>query len=215
MLNNIIIHKMEDYDYDYEYENEDIDVEIDKNIILVKMLSDFNLSEQQIEFFLSRNNFDFDVAIRFFINNYQEPLYAQQLVDYEDMFYDFDEDDFEWSEEMNEKVYDLVFSLINTYNVNLTNLILTIIFNDDHILQEDKQQYMDEILSTYDENNLDDFIEKIKYPFINYIFNIFVEYSQYYREVDDIIERLVENENINRVDNLEYEINETYDSDYE
>jgi len=204
-----------DYDYDYEYEDEDIDVEIDKTNILVKMLLDFNLSEQEIDSIISRNNFDFEVAITFFINNYQVPFYTQNLINYEDMFYEYEEDDLDWQDDLYEKVSDLIFVLINSYNINFTNLVLTIVMNDNHILQEDKEQYINECIELYDSNDLNDFIEKIKNPFINYIFNLFVEYSQYYKDVEDVIENLLENEEFPIIDNLQYEIDAEYDSESE
>jgi len=204
-----------DYDYDYEYEDEDIDVEIDKTNILVKMLLDFNLSEQEIDSIISRNNFDFEVAITFFINNYQVPFYTQNLINYEDMFYEYEEDDLDWQDDLYEKVSDLIFILMNVYNVNLTNFVLTIVMNDNHILQEDKEQYINESMDIYDANDLDNFIEKIKNPFINYIFNLFVEYSQYYKDVEDVIENLLENEEFPIIDNLQYEIDASYDSESE
>lgn len=203
-----------DYD-DYEYQDEDVDIEIDKTNILVKMLLDFNVSDRDIELFLSRNNFNFEVAIRFFINNYQEPFYTQNIVDYVDMFYEYDADELEWIEEMDEKLSELIFFLTNTYNVNPTNLILTIVMDDDHILQEDKQQFIDESIELYDTNNLNDFIDKIKYPLMNYIFNLFIRYSEYYRDIEDLIEQLLENEDFTTTDNLEYDIDESYESESE
>lgn len=203
-----------DYD-DYEYQDEDVDIEIDKTNILVKMLLDFNVSYRDIELFLSRNNFNFEVAIRFFINNYQEPFYTQNIVDYVDMFYEYDADELEWIEEMDEKLSELIFFLTNTYNVNPTNLILTIVMDDDHILQEDKQQFIDESIELYDTNNLNDFIDKIKYPLMNYIFNLFIRYSEYYRDIEDLIEQLLENEDFTTTDNLEYDIDESYESESE
>lgn len=202
-------------EYDYEYEDEDIDVEIDKTNILVKMLIDFNISDQEIDSIISRNNFDFEVAIRFFINNYQEPLYTQNLVDYQDMFYEYEEDLLDWEDELYEKVSDLIFLLINSYNVNFTNLVLTIVMNDNHILQEYKEQYINESIESYDSNDLNDFIEKIKNPLINYIFNLFVGYSQYYKDIEDVIENFLENEEFPIMDNLQYEIDESYDSESE
>ena len=202
-------------DYDYEYEDEDIDVEIDKTNILVKMLLDFNLSEREIDSIISRNNFDFEVAITFFINNYQAPFYTQNLINYEDMFYEYEADDLDWQDDLYEKVSDLIFLLINNYNINFTNLVLLIVMNDNHILQEDKEQYINESIELFDSNDLNDFIEKIKNPFINYIFNLFVEYSQYYRDVEDVIENLLENEEFPIIDNLQYEIDAEYDSESE
>jgi len=202
-------------EYGYEYESEDIDVEIDKTNILVKMLSDFNVLDDDIESFLSRNNFDFEVAIRFFINNYQAPFYTQDLVNYEDMFYDYETDDLNWDDEMDETIEELIFLLITVYNVNPNNLVYTIIMNDEHILQEDKQQYIDESIGIYDINNLDEFIDKIKYPLINYIFNIFVSYNTYYRNIEDIIEQLLENEDFVGPDNINYDIDNSYYSESE
>lgn len=204
-----------DYDYDYEYEDEDIDVEIDKTNILVKMLIDFNISDQEIDSIISRNNFDFEVAIRFFITNYQIPFYTQNNIDYQDMFYEYEADDIDWQDDLYEKVSDLIFLLINSYNVNFTNLVLTTVINDNHILEVDKEQYINESIESYDSNDLNNFIEKIKNPLINYIFNLFVQYSQYYRDIEDFIEILLENEEFPIIDNLQYDIDTSYDSESE
>lgn len=204
-----------EYDYEYEYEEEDIDIEIDKTNILIKMLLDFNISDQEIDLALSRNNFDFEVAIRFFINNYQAPFYTQNLVDYQDMFYEYEADELDWQSELYEKISDLIFLLMNIYNVNLTNFVLTIVMNDNHILQEDKEQYINESIDIYDSNDLTNFVEKVKNPLINYIFNLFVDYPQYYKDVEDVIENLLENEEFPIIDNLEYDIDTSYDSESE
>lgn len=188
----------------YDYEDMEIDYEIDDNVILVKMLKDFGLSNLEISEVLGRSNLNFEVIMRFFINNYNSDNFDDDSVDYNDMFID---EDFE----IDEKIENLVMTLIQIYNINLTDIIEFIVNQDNHIQPSDKNMYVNQLNQYYVDNDFTNFVENIKYPFMNYIYFLFENYNSYRLDIEDDIENFIdffEDGTLNYENNLSYDTEE-------
>lgn len=189
----------------YDYEDMEIDYEIDDNVILVKMLKDFGLSNLEISEVLGRSNLNFEVIMRFFINNYNSDNFDDDSVDYNDMFID---EDFE----IDEKIENLVMTLIQIYNINLTDIIEFIVNQDNHIQPSDKNMYVNQLNQYYVDNDFTNFVENIKYPFMNYIYILFENYNSYRLDIEDDIENFID---FFEDDTLNYENSLSYDTEEE
>lgn len=188
----------------YDYEDMEIDYEIDDNVILVKMLKDFGLSNLEISEVLGRSNLNFEVIMRFFINNYNSDNFDDDSVDYNDMFID---EDFE----IDEKIENLVMTLIQIYNINLNDIIEFIVNQDNHIQTSDKNMYVNQLNQYYIDNDFTNFVENIKYPFMNYIYFLFENYNSYRLDIEDDIENFIdffEDGTLNYENNLSYDTEE-------
>jgi len=182
------------------------DIEFSNEIILTKLLSDFRFSNDQITSTLI--NEDLKNVIEFFINNYQTYFEDLEDVEYEDMFSYEDE-------ELNDYIVDIMnFLLAN--NVDVNYMLTKIIRSDPHI--GNKRNYTLQALAFFQNNDLNSFIETVKYPLINYIYLLFLNYNRYSSEISDFIDQLMEEEMILRQErqNIEYDIeDELYGSDVE
>ena len=191
---------------DYLDDDQEPDVEFSYDIIIAKLLSDIRFSNEQITSTLI--NEDLKNVIEFFINNYQTYFEDLEDIEYEDMFSDEDN-------ELDNYIVDIMnFLLAN--NVDVNYMLNKIIRSDPHI--DDKRNYTLQTLNFFQNNDLNSFIETVKYPLINYIYLLLLNYNRYSSTISDFVDQLMEEEEILRQErkNIEYESeDELYGSDIE
>lgn len=182
------------------------DVEYSPDVIIAKLLLEFGFSNDQISSTLINDNLK--GIMNFFIDNFQSYFDDLEDIEYLNMFSDEDE-------ELDDYVVDLInFILFNDADVNL--MLNKLLRADPHI--SNKREYGNRTIRYYQNNQTQSFIQSIKYPLINYIYFLFLNYNRYENTISDLLENIIEDEEefLQRQQNIEYEIeDEFYGSDVE
>lgn len=187
-------------------DDQEPDVEYSPDVIIAKLLLEFGFSNDQISSTLVNDNLK-DI-MNFFVNNFQSYFDGLEDIEYLDMFSDEDE-------ELDDFIVELInFILINNVDVNL--MLNKILRADPHIAN--KREYGSRTIRYFQNNQTQSFIQNIKYPLLNYIYFLFLNYNRYENTISDLIENIVEDEEefLQRQQNIEYDIqDDIYGSDVE